>query len=152
MNNNNYAIIMAGGVGSRFWPLSKTERQKQFIDVLGTGKTLIQQTYSRINRVCPRENILIITNKLYENVIKEQLSDIPYENLLCESQRKNSAPCIAYGAFKIKKKNTKADILVAPSDHVILGEDLFVEVVNKGLGFASKKDALLTIGIKPHKP
>jgi mannose-1-phosphate guanylyltransferase len=152
MNNNNYAIIMAGGVGSRFWPLSKTERPKQFIDVLGTGKTLIQQTYARISRVCPKENILVITNKLYEDKIKEQLPDLPEENVLCEPQRRNTAPCIAYGAFKIKMKNPKANILVAPSDHVILWEDLFVEIVNKGFGFVSKKDALLTIGIKPHKP
>jgi mannose-1-phosphate guanylyltransferase len=152
MNNNNYAIIMAGGVGSRFWPLSKTERPKQFIDVLGTGKTLIQQTYARINRVCPKENILVITNKLYENKIKEQLPYIPEENVLCEPQRRNTAPCITYGAFKIKKKNPKANILVAPSDHIILREDLFVEVVKKGFEFASKNDALLTIGIKPHKP
>ena len=152
MNNNNYAIIMAGGVGSRFWPLSKTEQPKQFIDVLGTGKTLIQQTYARINRICPRENILVITNKLYENKIKEQLPDILEENILSEPKRRNTAPCVTYGAFKIKKKNPKANILVAPSDHVILREDLFVEVVKKGFEFASKNDALITIGITPYKP
>ncbi|MGK7395985.1 MAG: mannose-1-phosphate guanylyltransferase [Candidatus Cyclobacteriaceae bacterium M3_2C_046] len=152
MNPNNFAIIMAGGVGSRFWPWSKTERPKQFLDVLGTGKTLIQQTFERINRICPSENILIITNQLYDKTIARQLPDLPPENILCEPSRRNTAPCIAYGAFKIKQKNPQANILVAPSDHIILKEDLFLEVVNQGFDYAGQHDALLTIGIKPHKP
>lgn len=152
MDKNNYAIIMAGGVGSRFWPWSKTERPKQFLDVLGTGKTLIQQTFDRINRICPSENILIITNRLYEDTIANQLPSLPKENILCEPRRRNTAPCIAYGAFRIKQKNPNASILVAPSDHIILKEDLFLEVVGKGFDYTSQNDALLTIGIKPHKP
>ncbi|MGC9472125.1 MAG: mannose-1-phosphate guanylyltransferase [Bacteroidales bacterium] len=152
MERENYAIIMAGGIGSRFWPLSRTSHPKQFLDVLGTGKTLLQQTCERIKRVCTKENILILTNRLYENTIREQIRDVPPENILCEPQRKNTAPCIAYGAFKIKKRDAKANILVAPSDHVILKEDLFMEIVREGFNFVSRNDALLTIGIKPHRP
>lgn len=152
MNKNNYAIIMAGGVGSRFWPWSKTERPKQFLDVLGTGKTLMQQTFERVNRICPTENIFTITNKLYEHTIAEQIPQLPKGNIVSEPARRNTAPCIAYGAFKIIKDNPDANILVAPSDHVILKEDLFQEVVEAGFDYAIKNDALLTIGIKPHKP
>lgn len=152
MKKNNYAIIMAGGIGSRFWPWSKTEKPKQFLDVLGTGKTLIQQTYERINRICPRENILIITNALYANTIAEQITDIPRENILSEPKGRNTAPCIAYGAFKIQRHNPNANILVAPSDHVILKEDLFIEVVEKAFNYTQENEMLLTIGIDPHKP
>lgn len=152
MDRKNYAIIMAGGIGSRFWPLSRTSRPKQFLDVLGTGKTLLQQTYERINRLCLKENILILSNRLYENIIREQIRDIPPENILCEPQRKNTAPCITYGAFKIRKREAKANILVAPSDHLILKEDVFTEIVMEGFRFVSQHDALLTIGIKPHRP
>ena len=152
MQSNNYAIIMAGGIGSRFWPWSTTKRPKQFLDVLGTGKTLIQQTYERINRICPAENILVITNQLYENTIAEQIPQIPKDNILSEPSRRNTAPCIAFGAFKIQKINPEANILVAPSDHIILKEDLFVSIVEKGFEFTTNNDALLTIGIKPHKP
>jgi mannose-1-phosphate guanylyltransferase len=152
MNKNNYAIIMAGGVGSRFWPWSKTEKPKQFLDVLGTGKTLIQQTYERINRICPKENILIITNALYAQTIAEQITDIPRENILSEPKGRNTAPCIAFGAFKIHRHNPNANILVAPSDHVILKEDLFVKVVEEAFDYARENEVLMTIGIDPHKP
>jgi mannose-1-phosphate guanylyltransferase len=152
MKKNNYAIIMAGGVGSRFWPWSKTEKPKQFLDVLGTGKTLIQQTYERINRICPRENILIITNASYADTIAEQITDIPRENILSEPKGRNTAPCIAYGAFKIQRHNPNANILVAPSDHIIMKEDKFVNVVEEGFNYAQEENVLLTIGIKPHKP
>jgi len=152
MNKNNHAIIMAGGVGSRFWPWSKKSMPKQFLDVLNTGKTLIQQTYERINRICPEENILIITNQLYSDTIAKQLPELPEENILSEPKGKNTAPCIAYGAFKIQKKDADARIIVAPSDHVILKEDLFSEVVQEGFSYASENDVLITIGIKPHKP
>lgn len=143
---------MAGGIGSRFWPWSTTRRPKQFLDVLGTGKTLIQQTYDRVNRLCPAENILVITNQLYEDTIAQQLPDLPEENILCEPCRRNTAPCIAYGAFKIKKANPDANILVAPSDHIILKEDLFLTIVEEGFQYAAENKALLTIGIEPHKP
>lgn len=143
---------MAGGIGSRFWPWSTTQRPKQFLDVLGTGKTLIQQTFERINRICPAENILVITNQLYDETIAHQLPDLPKENILCEPCRRNTAPCIAYGAFKIKQINPAANILVAPSDHIILKEDLFLSVVEEGFQYAAENKALLTIGIQPHKP
>src|SRR6056297_2228155 len=140
MKQNNYAIIMAGGIGSRFWPWSRTDRPKQFLDVLGTGKTLIQQTFERISQICPQENILIITNARYASTIAEQLPDIPEENILSEPQGKNTAPCIAFGAFKIHKMNPEANILVAPSDHIILKEELFAKVVNKGFEYVVAND------------
>ncbi len=143
---------MAGGIGSRFWPWSTTQRPKQFLDVLGTGKTLIQQTYERINRLCPAENILVITNQMYDETIAQQLPELPQANILCEPCRRNTAPCVAFGAFKIKKLNPDANILVAPSDHIILKEDLFLQVVKKGFEYAANNQALLTIGIQPHKP
>lgn len=152
MDKNNYAIIMAGGIGSRFWPWSRTDRPKQFLDVLGTGKTLIQQTFERISQICPKDNILIITNERYASTIADQLPDIPEENILSEPRGKNTAPCIAFGAFKIHKKNPAANILVAPSDHIILKEELFAKVVNKGFEYVTANDVLLTIGIEPHKP
>ncbi len=152
MNKNNYAIIMAGGIGSRFWPWSRTDRPKQFLDVLGTGKTLIQQTFDRIGQICPKENILVITNARYASTIAEQLPEMPVKNILSEPKGKNTAPCIAFGAFKIQKMNPSANILVAPSDHIILKEGLFSNVVNKGFDYVSKNDVLLTIGIEPHKP
>ena len=152
MKQNNYAIIMAGGVGSRFWPWSRTAQPKQFLDVLGTGKTLIQQTFERITQICPSENILIITNKKYADTIAKQIPQMPGENIISEPKGKNTAPCIAYGAFKIKKQNPDANILVAPSDHIILKEDLFARVVQEGFNYVSQNNVLLTIGIKPHKP
>lgn len=152
MNKSNYSIIMAGGIGSRFWPWSTTEKPKQFLDIFGTGKTLIEQTFDRISLICPSENILIVTNELYRNTIQQLLPQLPKENILCEPARRNTAPCIAYGAYWIKKKDPNARILVAPSDHVILKEEKFVEIVKKGFDFASANDALLTIGIEPHRP
>lgn len=152
MKENNYAIIMAGGVGSRFWPWSKTKQPKQFLDVLDTGKTLMQQTFERIARICPKENILVITNKLYAGTIADQIPGMPKENILSEPKGKNTAPCIAYGAFKIKKQNPDANILVAPSDHIILKEDLFAEVVQEAFDYVNENNALMTIGIEPHKP
>ncbi|MDA3865647.1 MAG: sugar phosphate nucleotidyltransferase [Salinivirgaceae bacterium] len=152
MTKNNYAIIMAGGIGSRFWPWSRTEQPKQFLDVLGTGKTLIQQTFDRISQICPKENILVITNARYAQTIAAQIPDMPAENILSEPQGKNTAPCVALGAFKIHKKNSEANILVAPSDHIILKEELFAQVVNRGFDYSGKNDVLMTIGIEPHKP
>ncbi|MEN8120559.1 MAG: sugar phosphate nucleotidyltransferase [Bacteroidota bacterium] len=152
MNINNFCVIMAGGVGSRFWPLSKSGKPKQFLDILGTGKTLLQQTFDRFETVCPAENILIVTNKDYKNIILEQLPKIKEENVLLEPMRRNTAPCIAYANFKIQQKNPEANIIVAPSDHLILDEQEFVKVLNKGLDYVGKNDSLLTLGIKPNRP
>jgi len=152
MNNNNYAVIMAGGIGSRFWPMSKESRPKQFIDILGTGETLIQQTFRRLSKICPKENILIVTNKNYKELCLEQLKNVDKNNILCEPTMRNTAPCIAYAAFKIYSKNKDANMIVAPSDHLITNEDEFVKVVNNGMRMTAKYDILLTIGIQPSRP
>jgi mannose-1-phosphate guanylyltransferase len=143
---------MAGGVGSRFWPLSKTSRPKQFLDILGTGKSLLQQTFDRFKKIIPEENILIVSHIDYKDLINEQLPGINPNQVLLEPMRKNTAVCIAYANFKILKNNPNANIIVAPSDHLILKEDEFIDVIQKGLDFSSSNNALLTIGIKPSRP
>jgi len=143
---------MAGGIGSRFWPMSKTLFPKQFIDILGTGETLIQQTFNRLKKICPKENIYIVTNENYKNLVIEQLKEITEEQIICEPNRRNTAPCIAYANFKIANKNKNANIIVAPADHLILKEDEFCRVMNVALDFTSKNDCLLTLGIKPTRP
>lgn len=152
MNKNNYCIIMAGGIGSRFWPMSRTAHPKQFLDILGTGETLIQQTFNRLKKICPETNIYIVTNDIYKDLIFEQLKGITEEQVLCEPSRKNTAPCIAYANFKIAAKNPNANILVAPADHLILKEDEFIRVVNLALDYTSNNDCLLTLGITPTRP
>lgn len=143
---------MAGGIGSRFWPASRTNQPKQFLDILGTGKTLIQQTYQRFLKICPRENIYILTHESYIEQIKQQIPEIKDEQILAEPARKNTAPCIAYAAMKINQINTNANIIVAPSDHVILQEDEFVRIANNALDFCANNDALATLGIQPSRP
>lgn len=152
MNKNNFCVIMAGGVGSRFWPLSRLEKPKQFLDILGIGKTLLQQTYDRFKKICPQENILIVTSKIYKDLIKVQLPDIQEQNILLEPVRRNTAPCIAYANHKIKLKNPDANIVVSPSDHLIMDEQKFLDAISNGLDFTSKNDVLLTLGIKPNRP
>lgn len=152
MDQNNYCIIMAGGVGSRFWPLSRSNKPKQFLDILGLGKSLLQLTYDRFKKIIPEENILIVAHEDYEELIREHLPSIKKEQLLLEPMRKNTAVCIAYSNFKIFKNNPKANLVVAPSDHLILREDEFLRVIKQGLEFTSKNDALLTIGIQPSRP
>lgn len=151
-NKNTYVAIMAGGVGSRFWPYSRTQKPKQFLDALNTGKTLIQQTYERFLNVCPKENIFIITNKKYVNLVQEQLPGIHTDQILKEPYKRDTAPCIAYASQKIYLKNKNATIIVSPSDHIILKEIEFVKALNKAVEFASKKEVLLTLGIKPTNP
>lgn len=152
LNNNYYCVIMAGGVGARFWPMSNSTTPKQFIDVLGDGKTLIQKTFDRFAKVCPKENIYIVTNKAYHDLTREQLPDIAEEQIMLEPYRRNTAPCIAYANYKIKAKNPNAVIVVAPSDHYIQKEDIFVDVISKGLALAAESPCLLTIGIRPTFP
>jgi mannose-1-phosphate guanylyltransferase len=152
MNKNYYAIIMAGGIGSRFWPISRTSFPKQFIDILGTGKTLIQNTYDRFLKVCPKENIYIVTNENYAGLVKQQLPDIGDDQVLTEPVMRNTAPCIAYGCYKIESLNPDASIVVAPSDHLILDEPAFITAIEKSLQVASEKDCLITLGIKPSRP
>jgi mannose-1-phosphate guanylyltransferase len=149
---NNYCVIMAGGIGSRFWPMSRTQYPKQFLDILGTGSTLIQQTWNRFLNICPKENILIVTNEDYRDLIKEQLPDIQDKQILCEPMRRNTAPCIAYANYKILSENPEANIVVAPSDHIILKEDVFTKVITEALEAAKNNDWLITLGIKPSRP
>ena len=143
---------MAGGVGSRFWPMSRNARPKQFLDILGTGKTLIQQTYDRFLKICPPENIIIVTNADYTATVREQLPALHPDQILSEPLRRNTAPCMVYAAQRILKRNPDANMVVAPSDHVILKEDAFIEAVKGCLEFTEKQDVLLTLGIKPSRP
>jgi mannose-1-phosphate guanylyltransferase len=152
MDKNHYCIIMAGGIGSRFWPLSRTKKPKQFLDILGTGRTLLQQTFDRLRQVFPVENILIVTNADYEDLVSKQLPEINPKQILLEPLRRNTAPCIAYANHKIQLLNPEAKILVAPSDHVILKEQDFLDVVRKGLDFVTASECLLTLGIQPNRP
>ena len=149
---NNYCVIMAGGVGTRFWPMSKTSRPKQFIDVLGTGKTLIQMTFDRFLKICPPENILVVTNAIYKDLVLEQLPQMKENQVLCEPSRRNTAPCVAYANYKIKEDNPEAIVVVAPSDHIILKEDEFVHDITMAMKAASENDWLVTMGIKPSRP
>jgi len=152
MNKNYYCVIMAGGVGARFWPLSRNSRPKQFIDILGTGETLIQQTFRRLTTVCPPENIFVVTHEQYFDQVIEQLPAIVPDHVLCEPMRRNTAPCIAYATHKINKLNPNASIVVAPSDHIILKEKEFTDTLLCALQAATKNNWLLTLGITPSRP
>jgi mannose-1-phosphate guanylyltransferase len=143
---------MAGGIGSRFWPLSKTKRPKQFLDILGTGRTLLQQTYDRFIKLMPPEQILVVSNLEYKELIVDQLPDLPDENILLEPLRRNTAPCIDYANFKIHRKNPDANVVVAPSDHLIIKEEEFLRLVQQGLDFVASNEALMTMGIVPNRP
>jgi mannose-1-phosphate guanylyltransferase len=149
--DNRFVIIMAGGVGSRFWPLSRRERPKQFLDIIGTGETLIQQTFRRFKAICKEENIFVVTSAEHKDLVVEQLGIDP-SNVLGEPFRRNTAPCLAYGTFRILKENPDAVIAVTPSDHLIVKEEKFGEVINRCFDFAETNDALVTIGIKPDRP
>lgn len=151
-DSNNYCVIMAGGIGSRFWPMSRTSFPKQFHDILGTGYTLIQQTFERFLKICPRENIFIVTNELYRELVKEQLEGLSNEQILCEPSRRNTAPCVAYANEKIRLKNPNARIIVAPSDHLVLKETAFISTIETALEQAEKTGNLITLGIKPSRP
>lgn len=143
---------MAGGVGARFWPMSRTAHPKQFIDILGTGTTLIQQTYHRFMGICLPENVFVVTHELYKDQILEQLPDLSEDQVLLEPSRRNTAPCIAYAAYKILKKNPDANLIVAPSDHLILKEDIFKDKIMTALQAAKENDWLITLGVKPSRP
>jgi len=143
---------MAGGVGSRFWPMSRTTHPKQFLDILGTGRSLLQQTYDRSKKTCPKKNILIVTNAQYKNLVLEQLKDIDPSQVLLEPARRNTAPCVAYAAFRIKAMNPNACMVVAPSDHLILKEEQYIDLLNKAFEVVEKEDSLITLGITPTRP
>jgi len=152
MNKNYYAIIMAGGVGSRFWPVSTTEFPKQFHDMLGAGETLIQKTFSRLSKLIPVENILVLTNERYNSIVLEQLPSIKQEQVLLEPAMRNTAPCILYASLKIQKQNPDAVMVVAPSDHWIEDENAFAANLQQCFDFCSKENALMTLGIQPTFP
>lgn len=143
---------MAGGIGSRFWPMSTIERPKQFVDVLGTGRTFIQMTLDRFKGIIPPENIWVVTSQTYRDVVSEQLPEIPEGNILLEPCRRNTAPCIAYASWRIKSIDAKATIVVSPSDHLVLDVAEFQRVVKSSLDFASDSDAIVTLGMKPTRP
>lgn len=152
MNKHYYVAIMAGGIGSRFWPKSRTALPKQFLDILNTGKTLIQWTFERYASFIPKENIYVVTSNEYEHLVAEQLPEILRENILTEPSRKNTAPCIAYITYKLLQKDHEASLIVAPSDHIILNTSTFKEISLKALFFVTEIKAILTLGIKPTHP
>jgi mannose-1-phosphate guanylyltransferase len=143
---------MAGGVGSRFWPLSRSNKPKQFLDILGSGRTLLQETYDRFAPIVPGKNIFVVTSSEYGSLVRKQLPKLPRKQILLEPFRRNTAPCIAYGIYRIQELNPEATIVVAPSDHFILKEKEFRRIVLEGLEFVKERDALLTLGIKPNRP
>ena len=143
---------MAGGIGSRFWPMSTEERPKQFIDVLGVGRTLIQMTLDRFQGVCPMENVWVVTNERYADLVHEQLPDVPVDHILQEPCRRNTAPCIAYVSWRIKMTDPKANVVVSPADHIVTNVDEFRRVITSCLKFAGETDAVLTLGMKPTRP
>ena len=143
---------MAGGVGSRFWPMSTAEMPKQFIDVLGTGKSLLQLTADRFNGMVEAANMWVVTNHLYADIVHEQLPDMPKDHILCEPCRRNTAPCIAYVSWRIKSRDPKANIVVSPSDHLVLDTKEFRRVIGECLKFTAESDAIVTLGMKPTRP
>ncbi len=149
---NTHVVIMAGGIGSRFWPMSTTERPKQFVDILGLGKTMIQMTVERLLPLCPKENFWVVTGRQYVDIVKEQLPDIPEDNILAEPAARNTAPCIAYACWKIRKNHPDANIIVTPSDALVLDAQTYRNVLSDALEFASDQERIVTIGICPNRP
>lgn len=151
MNNNN-VVIMAGGIGSRFWPMSSENVPKQFLDILGKGRTLLQMTVDRFEPICGLENVWIVTSKSFKNLVREQLPNIPESNILLEPCRRNTAPCIAYVSWVIKTQNPQANIVVSPSDHIITDVTRFRQAINECLNFTAQSDAIVTLGMQPDHP
>ena len=151
-NRNNFCVVMCGGIGSRFWPISRKTLPKQFLDFFGTGRSLLQQTFDRFNKVIPTENIFFVTNEAYADLICEQLPEIHKSQILLEPMRRNTAPCIAWASYHIRAINPDANIVVAPSDHLILKEQEFLEAITSGLEMAATTDKLITLGIRPNRP
>ncbi len=149
---NNHVVIMAGGIGSRFWPMSTEEKPKQFIDVLGVGRSLLQLTYDRFGSITRPENVWVVTNERYADIVKEQLPEIPAGNILSEPCRRNTAPCIAYVSWRVKEADPSANMVVTPSDHIVTNTAEFRRVINQCLQFTHDTDTIVTIGIKPNRP
>lgn len=152
MNKDNYCVIMAGGVGSRFWPLSKSSLPKQFIDVMGTGRSFLRATFDRFAPVVPTENFLVVTSAAYRDLVLEHLPELTPDQVLCEPLRRNTAPCIAYATYRIEKSCPTARIVVTPADHLVTSEVEFQRVISRGLDFVEGNDKMLTVGINPSRP
>jgi mannose-1-phosphate guanylyltransferase len=152
MNQHTYVAIMAGGVGSRFWPGSREAKPKQFLDMMGVGKSLLRLTYERFLPICPPENVFVVTNAAYKALIQAQIPELSDNQIVCEPSRNNTAPCVAYTAFKLAALDPKANFVIAPSDHIVLKEAAFLEKIQLALDFAAQEDALLTLGIEPSRP
>lgn len=152
LSQHHYVVIMAGGIGSRFWPMSRSNFPKQFLDILNIGKTLIQSTYERFSGFIPAENIYVVTSNEYVNIVKKQLPQIPLQNILGEPSRKNTAPCIAYISFKLQQLDPNASLIVAPADHMVMDTVAFKKVCWEALSFVNKHNAFITLGIKPTYP
>ena len=150
--SNNHLVIMAGGVGSRFWPMSTEDKPKQFIDVLGVGRSLLQLTFDRFKGICPPENVWVLTNHKYADLVHEQLPEVPVGNILREPCRRNTAPCIAYVSWRIKNADVNANIVVTPSDHIVTDKEEFRRVIMQGLNFTAETDAIVTLGMRPNRP
>lgn len=149
---NNHVVIMAGGIGSRFWPLSTPEFPKQFIDILGCGRTLIQLTVDRFQGVCPIQNFWVVTNAAYVDIVKQQLPDLPVEHILAEPAARNTAPCIAWACWRIKQESDNANVVVTPADAVVMNSEEFRRVIKNALSFTQTHNSIVTIGIKPNRP
>lgn len=152
VKNNNYCVIMAGGVGTRFWPMSRQKSPKQFLDILGTGRSFIRHTYERFAKIVPNENFIVVTNRRYKELVLEHIPEISEEQILCEPIGRNTAPCIAYAAYTLRRKNPDATMIVSPADHLILNEERFHEIVENCTSFVEHNSALMTIGIEPSRP
>ena len=152
MENKKYCVIMAGGIGARFWPRSRQSRPKQFLDILGTGKSFIRHTYERFAKIVPAEHFLVVTNRRYRDLVLEHLPELRPEQVLCEPIGRNTAPCIAYAAYTLLKSDPEAEMIVTPADHFILDEEAFRGVIGECLDFAREHDALMTVGIRPTRP
>lgn len=152
MRRNCFCVIMAGGVGSRFWPVSRRNLPKQFLDIMGTGKSFIRHTFERLQPIIPQENFLVVTNAAYKSLVLEHIPELKSSQVLCEPVGQNTAPCIAYAAYRLKAVNPQAEVVVAPSDHFIFDEETFRKDITDCLEFVADKDVLMTIGIKPSRP
>ena len=151
MNNNTFCVIMAGGIGTRFWPMSRKHTPKQFLDILGTGKSFIRATFERFLPLVPVENFLVVTNNAYKDLVLEHIPELDEKQILCEPIRRNTAPCIAYAAYSLKKENPNATMIVTPADHLILNEVDFHTIIKECMEYAKSNDALMTVGIRPSR-
>jgi mannose-1-phosphate guanylyltransferase len=150
--NNTYLVVMAGGIGSRFWPFSRTQHPKQFHDVMGVGRSMLQLTVDRFQGICPPENVFVVTNRDYVNLVQQHLPDLPADQILGEPIGRNTAPCIAYASYRIAQRNPQATIIVSPADHAVLREEEFRRLINQAVAAARQHDVLITLGVQPSRP